>query len=113
MNESSKSLWGNVLTDLKEFIAVQNEYWKLNMIEKLTLVVSFFMIVFLCMGVFFFAFAYFSVALVFLFEEVFNSFVPALFIVCGINLLIIALIIILRKFLFFTPMVRLISKLLK
>ena len=102
-----------VIADLKEYIAIQKEYWKLNTIEKLSLIVSFFIIILLCMGVFFFAFAYFSIALVFSFKEILGDFVPALFIVCGINLLIIALIILFRRFLFFSPMVRLISKLLK
>jgi hypothetical protein len=113
MNETSKNGLGNIVADLKEYLTVQKEYWKLDIIEKLSLIVSFFVIVLLCMGAFFFAFAYFSIALVFLFEAVFGSFVPALFIVCGINLLVIALIVLFRRFLFFSPMVRLISKLLK
>jgi len=113
MAESSKNIFECVITDLKEYATVQKEYLKLNTIEKLSLAVSFFVIVLLCMGVFFFAFAYFSVGLVFWFAELLGNFVPALFIVCGINLLIIALIILFRRFLFFSPMVRLISKFLK
>ncbi len=113
MNENSKDIPGSIIADLKEYIVVQKEYWKLDAIEKLSLIVSFFIIVLLCMGAFFFAFAYFSIALVFLFQEIMGDFASALFVVCGINLLIIALIIIFRRFLFFNPMVRLISKLLK
>ena len=113
MNEDSKSILEDIVADLKEYITIRKEYGRLNIIEKVSLSVSFFMIVLLCMGVFFFAFVYFSMALVFLFEKIFGSLVPALFIVCGINLLIIALIILFRKFLFFSPMVRLISKFLK
>jgi len=112
MNESSKNVLESIIADLKEYVILQKEYWKLNTIEKLSLTVSFFIIVLLCMGAFFFAFAYFSIALVFLFKEMLGI-VPALFIVCGINLLIIAMIILFRRFLFFSPMVRLISKLLK
>ena len=108
------NIFENIISDLKEYATVQQEYWKLSTIEKLSLAVSFFVIVLLCMGFFFFAFAYFSIALVFLFAEIFGgNFAPALFIVFGINLLIIALIILFRKFLFFSPMVRLISKFLK
>jgi len=113
MNESSKNILESIVADLKEYIIVQKEYWKLDTIEKLSLIVSFFIIVLLCMGAFFFAFAYFSIALLFLFKGILGDFVSALFIVCGINLLIIALIIIFRRFFFFSPMVRLISKLLK
>jgi hypothetical protein len=113
MNENSGNVLEDIAADLKEYITVQKEYSKLNIIEKVSLSVSFFMIVLLCMGAFFFAFIYFSVALVFLFEKFFGSFVPALFLVCGINLLIIALIILFRKSLFFSPMIRLTSKFLK
>jgi energy-coupling factor transporter transmembrane protein EcfT len=113
MNENPKSVFEDIVADLKEYIAVRKEYHRLNIIEKISLSVSFFMIVLLCMGAFFFAFIYFSVALVFLFEKIFGSFVPALFLVCGINLLIIALIILFRKSLFFSPMIRLVSKFLK
>ena len=110
MNENTSE---SIIADIKEYITIQKEYWKLDAIEKLSLIASFCIIVLLCMGAFFFAFAYFSVALVFVFEEMLGNFIPALFVVCGINLLIIALIILFRRNLFFSPMVRLISKLLK
>jgi len=102
-----------IISDFREYATIQKEYWKLDAIEKLSLIVSFIIIVLLCMGAFFFAFAYFSIALVFLFKEILGDSALALFIVSGINLLIIALIILFRKFLFFSPMVRLISKLMK
>ena len=113
MNENSKNIMQCIISDFKEYATLQKEYWKLDAIEKLSLIVSFIIIVLLCMGAFFFAFAYFSIALVFLFKEMLGDSALALFIVSGINLLIIALIIIFRKFLFFSPMVRLISKLMK
>ncbi|MDR1729866.1 MAG: hypothetical protein LBR52_04310 [Prevotellaceae bacterium] len=113
MRVNSKNIIENIISDFTEFAAIQKEYWKLNAIEKLSLIVSFIIIVFICLSAFFFAFAYLSVALVFVFEEMLGDFAPALFIVSGINLLIIVLIILFRKALFFSPMARLISKLMK
>lgn len=113
MITNSKNMFENVIVDLKEYVSLQREYWKLASVEKISLIVSFTIIILISIGAFFFASIYFSVALVFLLKGALGSFVPALFIVSGINLLIIVLTVAFRKVLFFNPMVRMVSKLFK
>lgn len=103
----------NIFNDIKNYLELKKEYAKLNIIEKTSMIGTFVLIFCISIWAFFFASVYLSIALVFVLERAFNNIVPALFIVSGLNLLIIILLIIFRKPLFMNPLVRLISKLFK
>ena len=113
MSEDSKSNISAIWADIKEYISVQKEYCKLTVIEKLSLIVSFLLVTLFCIGFFFLAFFYCSLALLFLLENAFGSIIPALFLVGAMNVLVLLLLLAFKKYLFINPVVRLVSKMFK
>jgi len=113
MSEYSENNISAIWADIKEYVSIQKEYCKLEVIEKLSLIVSFLLITLFCIGFLFLALVYCSLALLFLLESAFGSIIPALFLVGAANVLIMLLLLAFRKHLFINPVVRLVDKLFK
>jgi hypothetical protein len=113
MSENTGGILENIFNDIKNYVELKKEYAKLTIIEKTSLIATFILIFFISIWAFFLASVYLSIALVFVLEKAFDNIIPALFIVSGLNLLIIILAVVFKKLLFINPLVRLISKLFK
>ena len=97
--------------DVKKYVQLQTEYVKVEFVEKLTVLISalliIFLVIILIMGSLFYLF--FSVA--YLLQPIVGSMTMSFFIISAFYLLLTALLFVFRKKLIINPLVRFLSRL--
>lgn len=97
--------------EFKKYVELQKEYTKLELTEKLTILFSTLIMVLILIILGMVALFYFLFALAYILEPIVGGLMISFAIIAGINILLIALIIIFRKQLVFAPMVHFLGSL--
>lgn len=91
--------------EFKKYMELQKEYTKLELVEKLTILLSTLIMVLVLIILGMVALFYLLFALAYVLEPVVGGLVVSFAVIAGINVLLIALTVIFRKQLIITPMV--------
>lgn len=97
--------------DLKQYVKLQTEFVKVEFVEKLTILLSAFIIVSLVIALAFGSLFYLFYALAYTLESLIGSLELAFAIIAGLYLLLISILVIFRKSLVINPIVRFLSNL--
>ncbi len=97
--------------EAKKYINLQGEYLKLELVEKLTILLSTFLLLFIIVILCIMALFYFSFMLVYVLDSVVGSFIASYAIIGGVLLIIAYIVYHFRKPLIFQPMVSFLAKL--
>lgn len=104
--------YSKFVRDAKEYIELQSDMLRLNLVEKLSLIISYLVVMIIGLFLGLAAFVYFSMAFVFWLGTFFNSLIPGFLIMGGIFVLILVLFFIMRKRLLLNPIIRKMSAIL-
>lgn len=105
--ESFQQLFGEV----KKYLELQKEYTKLELVEKLTVLLSTLIMVFLFMMLGMVALFYFLFFLAYILEPLVNGMIYSYAIIAGFFLLLIGVVYAFRQRLIFQPMVNFLARL--
>jgi membrane-bound ClpP family serine protease len=97
--------------DLKQYVKLQTEFVKVEFVEKLTILLSAFIIVSLVIALAFGGLFYLFFSLAYTLEAVVGSLELAFAIIAGLYLLLILVLVVFRKSLVVNPIVRFLSNL--
>lgn len=97
--------------EVKEYLELRAEYTRLEAIEKLTMLLSGLLLIFVLIFLGMTTLLYLSFALVYLLEPLVGSLPLSFVIVAGISLLLIAMVVFFRKSLIVQPMLRFLARL--
>ena len=97
--------------DLKKYVELQAEYLKVEFVEKLTILVSTFLIIIIITVLAIAALFYLFFSLAYALEPLLGSLAISFAIISGIYVLLILFLVILRKRLVINPLVKFLSKL--
>lgn len=92
--------------EFKKYLELQKEYTKLELVEKLTILFSTFIMIFVLIILGMVALFYLLFALAYILEPLVGGLMVSFGIIAGINVLLIAAIILFRKKLIISPMVK-------
>ncbi|MEG1546598.1 MAG: phage holin family protein [Bacteroides sp.] len=110
-DEKSIDSFRQLLAEIKKYIALQKEYTKIELVEKLTILLStlIMVLVFIILGIV--ALFYLLFALAYILEPIVGGLTMSFSIIGGINILLIVFIAIFRKKLIINPMVNFLANL--
>jgi hypothetical protein len=98
-------------TDLKDYVKLQTEYMKVEFVEKLTILLSAFIIISLVIALAFGGMFYLFFSLAYFLESMVGSLGIAFSLIAGLYLILILILIIFRNALVVNPIVRFLSNL--
>ncbi|NCC99188.1 MAG: hypothetical protein EOL95_05710 [Bacteroidia bacterium] len=101
-----------LLNDAKEYISLRYDLLRLEVLEKLSLILSLFILIVVSVMLALVAFVYFSLAFAYYLKSLLGSMTPGLCIIGGIFILMLILIALLRKQLIINPLIKHVSKIL-
>lgn len=101
-----------LLSELKKYVALQKDYIQLHLVEKLTILASSLILVFVLLTLGIIALFYLSFTLAYVLEPHVGGLTASYGIITGFILLIILLIVVFRKKLIVQPMVHFLANLL-
>lgn len=101
-----------LLNDTKEYISLRYDLLRLEVLEKLSLILSLFILIVISVMLALAAFVYFSLAFAYYLKSLLGSMTPGLCIIGGIFILILILIVAFRKQFIINPLIKRISKIL-
>ncbi|WP_321330911.1 phage holin family protein [uncultured Bacteroides sp.] len=111
INDNSIDNIQQLFTELKKYLDLQKEYTKLEITEKLTILLSTLILVLMLIILGMVALFYALFALAYILEPLVGSLTASFGIITGINILFILTVIIFRKRLIISPMVNFLAKL--
>jgi uncharacterized membrane protein YqjE len=101
-----------VLNEVKSYATMRYDLFRLELLEKLSKIISLLLLVIVCILIAIIIFTYLSVLLLLWLEEIFCSMTPGICIVAGIYAIILGAIIIFKKKLFLNPIISSLSKII-
>lgn len=108
-----KNKYKQIANDAKEYLRMQYDLLRLEMLEKLSLIISLVLVIIICVILFLAAFIYFSFALVFWLKDFFGgSMIPAFLIVGGVFLILVFIFLAVKDKMFVNPLIKQISSIL-
>lgn len=100
-----------LFSEFKKYLELQKEYSKLELTEKLTILCSTLIMIFVLIILGMVALFYLLFALAYVLESVVGSLTVSFVMIAGINIVLIALVLIFRKQLIISPMVNFLANL--
>ncbi len=110
-DEKSIENFQQLILECKKYLELQKEYTKLEIVEKLTILLSMLITVLILITLSMIALFYLFFALAYVLEPIVGNLAISFIIIAGISLLLIAVIIIFRRKLIISPMVNFLAKL--
>lgn len=110
-NDKSIDTLTSLYKEIKKYVELQGQYIKLDLIEKLTILLSTLILILLMIILCMMAFFYFSFMLVYVLADYVGSIIASYAIIGAVVLLIAGIIYYYRKPLIFQPMVNFLAKL--
>jgi hypothetical protein len=111
-SESKNDTYASFIKDVKDYIEMNYDLFLLNLIEKLSIIISLLLALLIGILLLLIAFVYFSIAFIYWSELFFHSLVPGFLIVGGIFVILFFIFYLLRKRLFVNPMIKILSRIL-
>lgn len=109
--DNGTSGFRQLFSEVKEYLELRAEYAKLEAMEKLTMLISGLLLIFVLIFLGMTTLLYLSFALAYLLEPLVGSLPLSFVIVAGISLLLITLVVFFRKSLIVQPMLRFLARL--
>lgn len=101
-----------VISELKSYASMRFDLIRLELLEKLSKIISLILLVFVCILVSIIIFTYLSILLLLWLNDVFSSMIPGVCIVAGVYAIALTAMIIFRKKFFLNPIVSALSKII-
>lgn len=102
----------DLINDIKNYLAIRYKIGKLDVLEKLSMVIAIVIAILVAVILVTIALTYFSVALVYLLIELTGSVIPALCIMGACFLAVTAIILLFRKQLIINPTIKILSRII-
>lgn len=107
-----QSDYKKILEECKEYASMRFDLLRLELLEKLSKIISLILLVIVCILIAVIIFTYLSVLLLLWFNEVFSSMIPGVCIVAGIYAIALAIMLIFKDKFFLNPIVGALSKII-
>ena len=101
-----------VISEVKSYASMRFDLIRLELLEKLSKIISLILLVFVCILVSIIIFTYLSILLLLWLNDVFSSMIPGVCIVAGVYAIALTAMIIFRKKFFLNPIVGALSKII-
>lgn len=101
-----------VISELKSYASMRFDLIRLELLEKLSKIISLILLVFVCILISIIVFTYLSILLLLWLNDVFSSMIPGVCIVAGVYAILLTAMIIFRKKVFLNPIVSALSKII-
>lgn len=111
VNDNQIDNFQGLFAEFKTYLSLQKEYTKLELTEKLSILLSTLILVLICVILGMVALFYFSFAMAYLLVPLVGGLTISLLIIASCNLLLIGLVIFFRKALIINPMVNFLANL--
>jgi uncharacterized membrane protein YqjE len=101
-----------VISEVKSYASMRFDLIRLELLEKLSKIISLILLVFVCILISIIVFTYLSILLLVWLNDVFSSMIPGVCIVAGVYTILLTAMIIFRKKVFLNPIVSALSKII-
>ena len=101
-----------IIEEIKSYANLRFDLIRLELLEKLSKIISLILLVVVCIIISIIVFTYLSILLLLWLNDVFSSMIPGVCIVAGIYAITLAIMIVLRKKIFLNPIVGALSKII-
>jgi hypothetical protein len=108
--ESKNDIYTSLIKDVKEYMEMNYDLFRLNLIEKLSVIISLLFALFIGILLLVIAFVYFSIAFVYWTESFFHSLMPGFLILGGIYVVLFFVLYLFRKRVFVNLLVKMLSR---
>ena len=110
--DSQNDIYTSFIKDVKDYVQLNCDLLRLNLIEKLSLIIALILSLFVCALLIITAMVYFSIAFVHWTGDIFESLIPGFLILGGVFLVLFLVFFLLRKRLFVNPIIKLLSSII-
>lgn len=107
-----QSDYKKILEECKQYASMRFDLLRLELLEKLSKIISLILLVIVCIFIATIIFTYLSVLLLLWLNEIFSSMIPGVCIVAGIYAVVLAIILIFKDKIFLNPIVGALSKII-
>jgi hypothetical protein len=111
-SESKNDIYTSFTKDVKEYMKMNYDLFSLNLIEKLSIILSLLFALFIGVLLLIVAFVYFTMAFVYWTELFFHSLIPGFLILGGVYVVLFFVFYLLRKRIFVNPLIKILSRIL-
>lgn len=111
-SESQTDIYKSFVKDVKDYVSLNYDLMRLNLVEKLSMVIALILSLFIGILLIITALVYFSIAFVHWTGTFFDSLIPGFLILGGLFILLFIIFFLLRKRLFVNPMIKLLSSII-
>ena len=101
-----------VISELKSYASMRFDLIRLELLEKLSKIISLILLVFVCILVSIIIFTYLSILLLLWLNDVFSSMIPGVCIVAGIYAIALTIMILFKEKIFLNPIIGALSKII-
>lgn len=105
-------MYKSFVKEAKDYIQMNYDLFRLNLVEKLSVIISLILALFIGILLIIVAFVYFSIAFIFWTEPFFSSLIPGFLIWGGVFGLLFLVFYLLRKRIFVNPIIKILSKII-
>lgn len=111
-NKLMETNYKEVISEVKSYASMRFDLIRLELLEKLSKIISLILLVFVCVLISIIVFTYLSILLLLWLNDVFSSMIPGVCIVAGVYAILLTAMIIFRKKVFLNPIVSALSKII-
>ena len=111
-NKLMEANYKEVISEVKSYASMRFDLIRLELLEKLSKIISLILLVFVCILISIIVFTYLSILLLLWLNDVFASMIPGVCIVAGVYAIALTAMIIFRKRVFLNPIVSALSKII-
>lgn len=111
-NKLMETNYKEVISEVKSYASMRFDLIRLELLEKLSKIISLILLVFVCILISIIVFTYLSILLLLWLNDVFSSMIPGVCIVAGVYAILLTAMIIFRKKVFLNPIVSALSKII-
>jgi hypothetical protein len=101
-----------ILNEVKSYANMRFDLIRLELLEKLSKIISLILLVVVCVLISVIIFTYLSILLLLWFNDIFSSMIPGVRIVAGIYAIVLVLLVALKNKIFLNPLVSALSKII-
>ncbi len=111
-NKLMETDYKKIISELKSYASLRFDLIRLELLEKLSKIISLILLVFVCILISIIVFTYLSILLLLWLNDVFSSMIPGVCIIAGVYAILLTAMIIFRKKVFLNPIVSALSKII-
>lgn len=111
-SESNTDIYKSFVKEVKDYVSLNYDLLRLNLVEKLSLIIALILSLFIGIVLVITAIVYFSLAFVHWTGMFFESLIPGFLILGGLFIVLFLIFFLLRKRLFINPMIKLLSSIM-